>query len=126
MMMFFGAISSRSSGASCCRRQRLRSAMATARFAARCPTMYLSSSRTISLGVRRSPENGSSVVAGRWMTMTLEAFDGDVVVGVDADRRRDAQRFLGDLRGGQLRVLHQRARGGQRVRAARADGENAV
>jgi hypothetical protein len=54
MMMFFGAISSRSSGGSCCRRQRLRSAMATARLAACCPTMYVSSSRTISFGVNFS------------------------------------------------------------------------
>ena len=33
MMMFFGATSSRSSGGTFCRRQRLRSAMATARLA---------------------------------------------------------------------------------------------
>jgi len=39
MMMFFGAISSRRSSGTCWRRQRLRSAIATARFAARWPTM---------------------------------------------------------------------------------------
>ena len=39
MMMFFGAISSRSSSGTCCRRQRLRSAIATARFASCWPTM---------------------------------------------------------------------------------------
>jgi len=49
--MFFGAISSASSGASFCLRVRLRKAIATARFAAGCPTTYLSSSATICLGV---------------------------------------------------------------------------
>ena len=39
MMMFFGAISSRSGSGTCIRRQRLRSAIATARLAARWPTM---------------------------------------------------------------------------------------
>jgi hypothetical protein len=38
MTMFLGRISSRSSGATRCRRQRLRSAMATARFACAWPT----------------------------------------------------------------------------------------
>jgi len=49
--MFFGVISARSDSSTCMRRQRLRSAMATARFAAACPTMCLSSSWTISRGV---------------------------------------------------------------------------
>ena len=49
--MFFGVISWRSGSATCCRRQRLRSAIATARLAASCPTMCLSSSETISSGV---------------------------------------------------------------------------
>ena len=39
MMMFLGAISSRSGSGTCMRRQRFRSAMATARLAARWPTM---------------------------------------------------------------------------------------
>ncbi len=39
MMMFFGAISSRSSSDTCCLRQRLRSAIATARLASFWPTM---------------------------------------------------------------------------------------
>jgi hypothetical protein len=49
--MFFGATSSAISGASFCRRIRLRRAMATARFALCCPTTYLSSSATIWRGV---------------------------------------------------------------------------
>jgi len=44
-------ISVRSGSATCARRQRLRSAIATARFASACPTMCLSSSCTISCGV---------------------------------------------------------------------------
>jgi ammonia channel protein AmtB len=49
--MFFGATSSAISAGSFCRRMRLRSAMATARFAWCCPTTYLSSSATIWRGV---------------------------------------------------------------------------
>ena len=54
--MFFGAISSASSGASFWRRMRLRSAMATARLAAVWPMTYLSSSATICLGVSVSAD----------------------------------------------------------------------
>jgi hypothetical protein len=49
--MFFGVISWRSGSGTCCRRQRLRSAIATARFAASWPTICLSSSDTISSGI---------------------------------------------------------------------------
>src|SRR2546427_135962 len=52
MRMFFGKTSSAISGGSFWRRTRLRNATATARLAAACPTMYLSSSRTISRGVQ--------------------------------------------------------------------------
>jgi hypothetical protein len=45
--MFFGATSSASSGGSFWRRERFRSAMATARLACACPTTCLSSSATI-------------------------------------------------------------------------------
>jgi hypothetical protein len=50
--MFFGLTSCRSDSPSCCRRHRFRIATATARFASAWPTMYLSSSATICLGVR--------------------------------------------------------------------------
>jgi hypothetical protein len=49
--MFFGVISVRSGSATCMRRQRLRRAIATARLARDWPTMFLSSSETISAGV---------------------------------------------------------------------------
>src|SRR6266852_3912569 len=60
MRMFFGKTSSAISGGSFCRRTRFRNATATARFAAACPTMYLSSSRTISRGVMSSRVGRSS------------------------------------------------------------------
>src|SRR5256884_7137449 len=59
--MFFGRTSSASSGGSFCRRTRFRRATATARFAAACPTMYLSSSRTISTNTSRSEEHTSEL-----------------------------------------------------------------
>mmetsp|Transcript_21059 Transcript_21059/g.66200 ORF Transcript_21059/g.66200 Transcript_21059/m.66200 type:complete len:272 (+) Transcript_21059:1017-1832(+) len=49
--MFFGTISAFNSSPSNCRRHRFRNAIATARFAAACPIMYLSSSPTIARGV---------------------------------------------------------------------------
>ena len=61
--MFFGAISSARSAGSFCRRVRLRSAMATARFACAWPTTCLSSSATIWRGVSDSAVE--AVVSGR-------------------------------------------------------------
>ena len=66
MMMFLGMISSASSGVSFWRRMRLRKAIATARLAACWPTTCLSSSLTISFGVRSSScISVSSAVGGR-------------------------------------------------------------
>src|SRR5436190_7661688 len=106
--MFFGVISPRSGSAICARRQRLRSAIATARFASAWPTMCLSSSSTISRGV---------------IDMASELFDRDLAVRVDADVGRYAQRFLDDRARAELRLVEQRARRGLRVRAAGADRE---
>ncbi len=61
--MFFGATSSAMSGASFWRRIRLRSAIATARFALCWPTTYLSSSATIWRGV--SDSFASDSLSGR-------------------------------------------------------------
>ena len=85
--MFLGVISVRSGSATCWRRQRLRSAMATARFAFACPTMYLSSSWTISCGVmtERRP-----LIRG--------VLDGSsLLVRVDADVPRNRERLVHDL-----------------------------
>jgi hypothetical protein len=51
-MMFLGAISSRSSSSTCCRRHRFRSATATDLLALSWPMMYLSNSVTISDGFK--------------------------------------------------------------------------
>src|SRR5207253_4553514 len=51
MRMFLGVISPRNLSSTCWRRQRLRRAMATARLAAFWPTIWRSSSETISWGV---------------------------------------------------------------------------
>ena len=110
-----------------CRRTRLRSATATARFAAFCPTMYLSSSTTISRGVSssndgwvpgsgvdavrredkspysiRSPSSRSWLVRGRG---TLQLLDGEIGIRVDADFAGDAHGLLRDFLRGQLRML---------------------
>src|SRR6185295_1194706 len=57
--MFFGSTSSRSRSSSCRRRQRLRSAIATARLASFWPMMKRSSSETISRGEKVVMSNGS-------------------------------------------------------------------
>src|SRR5579863_10506483 len=109
MRMFFGVISWRSGSGTCMRRQRLRSAMATARLAASWPMMCLSSSCTISRGVSDDMALGS------------ELFDGEIPVGIDTDVGGDVERALRDAAGIELRRLQHRPRGGQRVLPAGAD-----
>src|SRR5215472_4265580 len=91
MRMFLGVISWRSGSATCCRRQRFLSAIATARFARDCPTMCLSSSWTISCGVME--DMGSLLV---------QRFHDDLVVGVDAEIRGDGKRLADDALGVEL------------------------
>src|SRR5215471_8116870 len=117
MMIFFGATSSRSSGASCCRRQRFRRAMATARLALSCPTIYLSSSCTISRGVSASIPHPAS---------RLQFFNVYLTVGVDTDIGRNAHRRFDDLTGAERRVLLQGTRCGERVWTTRANTDDAV
>src|SRR2546430_14594717 len=50
-----------------------------------------------------------------------ELFIGDAVVGEDTDLPCDLHRFFRDGARRQLRVIHQRARCGQSIRAAAAD-----
>src|SRR5262245_17851594 len=125
--MFFGVISLRSGSGTCMRRQRLRRAMATARFAAACPTMCLSSSWTICRGVMaarvascpgpRKVLESSTNFPG-WSLFQL--FYYDVAIGVDADVRGDVERALDDLASAELGVLQQRTRGRLREGSARA------
>src|SRR5262245_27929559 len=104
--MFFGVISLRSGSLICARRQRFRSAIATARFASCWPMMCLSSSSTISRGV---------------IDMALQLLDRDRGVRVDADLARDRERLLDDRARRELRVLVERLSRGLCVSAARAD-----
>src|ERR1700682_276574 len=113
--MFLGVISWRSGSATCCRRQRFLSAIATARFALACPTMYLSSSCTISCGV---------MPLTVWTS--LQHLDGPLVVGVDAKIRGNGERLVDDLARPERGVVHERLGRALRIRAARADGDDAV
>src|SRR5471030_1686328 len=109
--MFFGMTSSRIGDCSFRRRQRLRSAIATARLASFWPTMKRSSSETISRG-----EN--SVMVG--FALGLQALDDEIVVGVDANLGGDPHRASHDRLG--VEIGGQKGpRCGQRVIAARAD-----
>src|SRR5258707_5729161 len=87
MRIFLGVISWRSGSATCWRRQRFLSAIATARFARAWPTMCLSSSWTISCGVIE--DMSARAALG-------QRFDDDLVVGVDAQVRCDRERFADD------------------------------
>src|ERR1700689_334244 len=95
--MFFGVISARRLSTTWPRRQRLRKAIATARFAAFWPTMCLSSSSTISRGVI--------------CDMKLQFLDRQISIRVDADIRGDGERALDDLARRQV-PLHEGLRRG--------------
>src|SRR6476620_9743404 len=113
--MFFGAISSARSGESFWRRIRLRSAIATARFAAACPTTYLSSSATICRGVSDSADVW--VVSGSGMATSLQFFDHNAGVRVDADVSGDLHRLLGYRTRVEIGVVGECLGCGKRVRA---------
>src|SRR6056297_646446 len=115
MRMFFGVISLLSGSGTCTRRQRFLSAMATARLALSWPTMCLSSSWTISLGVIDMSLRPGFGVAGEFL-------DGDETVGVDADVAGDLERLLDDLPRAEVGVLQEGAGGRLCVGAAGADG----
>src|SRR5690606_17012900 len=148
--MFLGITSLRSSSSSWARRQRLRSAIATARLACCWPTMWRSSSCTISRGVmveelglgigdsgfgkagvvtRASDPAGESAFESRIPnpeSLLSELFDNDVAVGIDADVACDPERLGGDGLRVEFGMREQRAGGGQGERAAGADRDQAV
>src|SRR5215471_830648 len=133
--IFFGRTSSAISGGSFWRRTRLRNATATARFAAACPTMYLSSSDTISRGVMSSSAGSNSASSAGTEPLPpgnnvislsvliamgfdsllspeeadpgvpLDLFYGKVCVAVNANFAGNAHGFKGQLFHGELRVL---------------------
>src|SRR5262245_52485898 len=119
MRMFFGVISWRSGSPTCMRRQRLRRAIATERLAAPWPTMCLSSSATICLGVM-------ILKARSLVFLALQLFDDEVAVGIDADVGGDVQRTFDDLARAEFGVVGERARRRLRERAAGADGDEVV
>src|SRR5205814_890159 len=106
--MFFGSTSSRSLSSSWSLRQRLRSAIATARVASWWPTRQRSSSETIS---QREKSVTPNPVA------PSQLLDHDVAIGVDADVGRDRHGLAGDRLGVELAV-EQSAGRRQRVIAA--------
>src|SRR6185436_20270961 len=105
MRMFLGVISWRSGSATCCRRQRLRRAIATARLALACPTMYLSSSCTISWGVIPLMSEGRS----------FQYLNGSLMIGINAKIGRDRQRPFDDVARAELGIFQQRLRRALRV-----------
>src|SRR5439155_11540929 len=132
--MFFGRISRDISGSSCCRRHRFRSAIATARLARAWPMTYLSSSPTISRGVRApggdAAWRGAAAVSPGAVSpgirkTTSELLQRDAVVRVNVDLARDRERLPRDVRRRKVRaMLAERPRGGERVGAAGAHREN--
>src|SRR2546426_1848659 len=118
MRMFLGVISGRRFSATCWRRQRLRKAIATARFAAFCPTMCLSNSSTISRGVIWD--------IGVFSCGLLELLDGQSAIGVDADVGGDVECVFDDLTRAHLGSLKERQGCGLCVAAARTDGDQIV
>src|SRR5271154_7614722 len=108
MRMFFGVISCRRDSATCWRRQRVRKAIAPARFAAVWPTMCLSSSSTISRGVI--------------CDIVLQFLDGQAAIGVDTDIRGNIQRSFDDIARRQF-ALHEGESGRLREPAAGTDGD---
>src|SRR5690606_8673994 len=125
--MFLGVISLRKSSSSCMRRQRLRSAMATARLAFCWPTMCLSSSWTFSRGVI-----SDMVYFRQWVRpscgrrLEIQFFNGEVVVGVDTHVAGNAQAFFNDLPRAELGIFQQGASGGLREGTAGTDGNEVV
>src|SRR5512132_3487972 len=125
--MFFGVISARIDSSTCWRRQRLRSAIATARLALPWPTMCRSSSETISCGVIALVGNWRGAASrGTASVTSVERFDDMVLVRVDAELAGDLERLLDDVPGRELGVLEQRACRGVGVRPAGADRDQAV
>src|SRR5581483_9310434 len=119
--MFLGVISWRSGSPTCWRRHRLRSAIATERLARCWPMMCLSSSWTISCGVMEDMIANRKLERARGARRSFEHFHHRVLVGVDADVRRDRERLAHDLLGRQRRIVQQRPRRRLRVGAARAE-----
>src|SRR5690606_28403661 len=121
--MFLGVISWRSGSGTCWRRQRLLSAIATARLARAWPTTCLSSSETISRGVMFICIPWCAVYDRKSL---FQGFDDVREVGVDAQFASDHQGFLYDLGRCQIGIFLHRLGGRLGIDAARSDRANAV
>src|SRR5947208_2398319 len=125
--MFLGVISCRRGSPTRWRRQRFLRAIATARFARVWPTMYLSSSWTISWGVMEDmgaeAESGGSRDCTRpWTAAALvQRFDDDLLIGVDAQVGGDRKGPANDGLRVELGIFEERARCRLRVGASRAN-----
>ena len=78
--------------------------MATARLASFWPTMCLSSSDVISLGVIMDMKKGLPAAQADRLLRQLKFFDANIVVGVDADIRGNAETMFDDLAGGEFGI----------------------
>src|SRR5206468_8076730 len=95
--MFFGSTSSRKLPVSCSRRQRLRSAIETARLASVWPTMKRSSSETISRGEKSVIGPGQvGMLRERARSAAGQRLDRHIAVGIDADVGGDIERAAHD------------------------------
>src|SRR3989304_2392050 len=125
MRMFLGVISAATGGARRWRRTRLRSAIATARFAAPCPTTQRPSPATISRGLSESRLRRSSRRRGAG-GMALERLHLDRVVGVDADLGDDAQGLAREGGGVEVGEADESPGRSEGHRAAAPDGADAL
>src|ERR1700712_2537567 len=123
--IFFGSTSSRREPVSCSRRQRLRSAIETARLASVWPTMKRSSSETISRGEKSVIGPSQVGLVGEQARSTAgQRLDGHIAIGIDADVGGDIERAAHDGLG-VLVGVDQGARGRQGVIAAGPDRHHA-
>src|ERR1700674_4557219 len=87
---------------------------------------YLSSSTTISRGVRAAAGGASVSFSPGIRKTTSDLFHGDVVVRIDVDLRGDQKGLARDVRGGELGgVLQERPRRRQREGAPGPDRQDA-
>src|SRR5205085_2924741 len=125
--IFFGAISSRRSSATCWRRQRLRSAMATARLALCWPMMSRSSSERIAGGVVRCVAASSGGTRSGVATIAmLKLLNHDLVVGKHTNRRSSMHGLQSNGAGIEVGMSNQDAGSGEGKVSARTDSQDAI
>src|SRR5438093_7251636 len=126
MMMFLGMTSSRKCDGSRWRRHRVRSAIATIRLASRCPMTYRSSSSTIWRGVKLS--SPCACLFSLMIYLEPEALTprSSCPYWYIYQCRRQSAPIPRQYPGIQIGVAQQRPRGGQGIRPAGPDRQDAV